>query len=734
MLSRAWKAIVALSAVASLASPAADAWTHGSGAAPPTCNITKNIVADFGAVGSGLADDTPAFVGTGSFQDFAVNTYLPVHPNDTICLTIPSGTYLFGTFTGFPIFDGITNLVVNGPNATLSNAMNLTTSAGTAAGNNVLTFSSVPAFVASSLVGKGVVDPQNPAAVSGLTVASANSTTITLSGNVASPGVSNGDTISIAAGGYFLGASGQTFDASHSALTQAVAAGDSSVTLQNPSDASIFSVNTFAALTGVDIQGFGQPQNPGLWEYVFITSVNVSTGVVTFQSPTKFAYKTTWPHYNFGDPFHINEGGPATLYAFPASWNISQIYNIGTIFQWADGTLLNAAGKSITFNNTKFVNWGVNFSQQQSLTLNNPDMASIARLETDKMWDTVTINGGTVEGFFVQSGTPTGTGTLTLNGTHVTSGGISGSPGTMNLINMTSDLGLQMGAANAGYSGTINCTNSSLPGGLALGGYSDSLLNNGSVTMVGGLITVPRTLEAPIPWAVPGASIYLSGNTVFATPFTVIDLTADATNTYVQTSLPSGFPSIAGGHGATIGGSLKVNFSGCTGAPDVVDVSQAGARNAAPFTYSNRIYTCTNNVATVQAANPGVPVIDMNNPPSGAYLARAITSVTVNVSRADTGANPTVNLQIGGQFNNYPTIDATGATNTWGPIINLKTAGTRTYTGASTSWSGSQTGDTLPTLSNPSYMSGRFGPFTSVDLTSETASACPIVTLTAQTN
>jgi hypothetical protein len=287
---------------------------------------------------------------------------------------------------------------------------------------------------------------------------------------------------------------------------------------------------------------------------------------------------------------------------------------------------------------------------------------------------------------------------------------------------------------------------------MQLGGQSQDLSVVG-VTMSSGQVTVPRTVMHPVLWAMPGVDVYWTAPDKYIPPlFTVTDLTGDVTNTYVQTSLAGGFPSVP--NKSVINAIANtVNFSGCTGNTTVKDLSQAGARNARPFTYSNRIYTCTGNVAAIQAANPGVPVIDMNSLPNeiapsggppgpGPLMSRAIVSLTANVSVADTGANGTVDFHIGGQFDNYPVYNGSGTGTTWAPTINLKKTGTRTYigSGGTGTWSGTclagspGNADSCPTLTNPSYFSNVMPPFTSVNLSGETAGQCPVVTVTIQTN
>lgn len=699
-------------------------WTHGL-----QCGVTKNINTDFGAVGSGLVNDGPAFVGAGSFLDFAINTFQPANPGKTICLAWNSGnTYFMGTFVD-AIFDGVTNLVLSGNGATFTNALNVSAISG-AAGQPVLTLSSIPPGIQ---VGHFVIDDSNKTALDGtLTVQSINAgaNQITLNGNISAPGVTAGDIITIKGVGGGFGTQEPTLDAAHMATVSTVAAGATSVTLTDPTQVSKFAANRWAAMAGLDQQGGGSPINQYFHEFVFITAINGVSGQITFQSPLKFGYKSTWPN---------DQGGPAALWAMPAGWNVTQVYNNTVTFGW-DGpgdTLLNARGRSITFNNCSFPgNFGPNISENQTIIFNNCNMPNISRFEVDKLWEVATFNGGTINGFEFFSGTANDT--FTLNGTNVTQA-ILGSPGTLNIVNSTLT-GLKPGAEANGITSSISCSNSNLgTGGIFdWAGVNDQQISaaNGVTINTSGLMTIPRSVDLPVRWAVPGADVFLgNADTFLGLPFSVTDVSGDATNTYVQTTL-TGFSSLPGS-AVTAAPAKTINFVNCTGSSSVLDWSQAGAQNARPGTYTNRIYTCTNGIAAQQALHPGVPVIDLNNPPStDPRLTRALSSLTVAVSQAEAGA--AVNWQLGGQFNNGKVYDSSNVGSTWAPIISLNTSGTRTYTGSTNTWSASLTGDTLSTTipGFPSYIGGTFAfaPFTSRSVSGESAGSCPIVTLTIQTS
>src|SRR6185312_5262924 len=99
------------------------------------------------------------------------------------------------------------------------------------------------------------------------------------------------------------------------ARLQTVLSGASTATCVTTADAALFSNNTWALISGIDLQGAGSPPNAFYFEYVFISNVNAGTGVITFSLPLANTYKSTWPNYNPGTAgLHPDRGGPATLY------------------------------------------------------------------------------------------------------------------------------------------------------------------------------------------------------------------------------------------------------------------------------------------------------------------------------------------------------------------------------------------------------------------------------------
>jgi hypothetical protein len=131
--------------------------------------------------------------------------------------------------------------------------------------------------------------------------------------------------------GFFLGGFGQFGDNAHSARLATVAAGANIVTLLTPTRASLFRVGNWVLITGLDMMGYGYPTNAAFFEYVQITAINPNTGAITFATPLRNGYKSTWPLYNAGNAFQTDQGGPATFFALDPSWNTQVEYRGLTI-------------------------------------------------------------------------------------------------------------------------------------------------------------------------------------------------------------------------------------------------------------------------------------------------------------------------------------------------------------------------------------------------------------------
>src|ERR1700720_1233522 len=169
---------------------------------------------------------------------------------------------------------------------------------------------------------------------------------------------------------HFATGNGVWADAAHTVRINTVQAGSTSVTI-NPSlptqppaaapsngcatvaaCAALFNVGDWAYVFEGDLQaGGGFPINPTQSQFVKITSVNASTGVVTFTEPLYLTYKSTLPSYNVAVPTY-DYGGPATLASLHQDWDsvaewrgititsntFTAIETNGRVSKWRDAT------------------------------------------------------------------------------------------------------------------------------------------------------------------------------------------------------------------------------------------------------------------------------------------------------------------------------------------------------------------------------------------------------------
>jgi hypothetical protein len=195
----------------------------------------------------------------------------------------------------------------------------------------------------------------------------------------------------------------------NSARTNDVSAGANSVSLRTLSDTSRFSVGSRGLIGGVDLMGpQGYPPNLAIFEYVQITGMNPSTGVVTFSAPLKYSYKSTWPYYPYSptNPSRYDNGGPATLYALDPSWDSEVEYRGITVANPSTEpgqTYVNARKATLTDMNFNCSggSYGLAPTQVKDMVLNNVNQT--CQMEVDKLVDNLTIHGGTYEQLMFQS-------------------------------------------------------------------------------------------------------------------------------------------------------------------------------------------------------------------------------------------------------------------------------------------------------------------------------------------
>jgi hypothetical protein len=484
-----------------------------------------------------------------------------------------------------------------------------------------------------------------------------------------------------------LGAQGLFQDNLHHALVNTVSAGANSVTLIDITKISRFSVGQYCLMAGNDLQGYGDPFNNHFFEYVKIA--DITGAVITFDRTLRYSYKSTWPVYNDGSNYltggGMTQGGAATLYALKPVFDTDTIVE-GINFIAGSGTIDSVAqfaGRNVEIKDCRFNGqYAMYPTVAETATFTNPD--SDGKVEFDKSITTVNIVGGYIEQLWFQSSSLD---TANISNNHTTDF-CDGTPKNL-VVNNSTLTRLKLGPTGYGCTESVEVNNSTL-GSLEIGGLTPVSISGQSYTMSGGVIQVPVTSDLPT-WAAIGGWIRFiasGGHTIgFAQ---VLDLSMDASYTYVTTNLAGGFPS----------GSATITVHPCpiwsglnnVGCPEAIEHSMAYAQNKPAFSYVNRTY-------------------DKTLLPSGAAvkptfwgLLTATDAMSVDVQAAYVGALSLTWMPT--QFTNQFRVWRSGAVVNLNMVINAKIAAKRTYNGATQTWSNAQSGDTLPTFQAGDWMLG----------------------------
>ncbi|HXH44025.1 MAG TPA: hypothetical protein VNK51_09290 [Bradyrhizobium sp.] len=560
--------------------------------------------------------------------------------------------------------------------------------------------------------------------------------------------------------GFFLGGKGQYTDDRHSARLATVAAGSSKIQLLTPAQASLFTVGNYALITGFDLQGvwqapYGYPSNPHWFEYVKVASVDSNSGIVTFSSPLRNAYKSTWPSYNSGSQFEVDAGGPATLYALDPSWDTQVEYRGLTISQ--DNVQTYANGRSVTYRDVKFTGAHCAVPTQNHLwQAINTEMASCT-MEVDKLITTMVMDRVTIRQVRFQSSS---TDLVTMSGSTVTSQ-MMGTPKKA-IISDTRIADFRPGAYAYGRSDEVVCTrcviSSFSAGGVFESGFGSNpvqisyAMSNGVISFPNGTAILGATNNGAgkVRLAVTSTAGFASNDRVNVSKvagtheanggnklITVVDAThIDLPEVSFANAYKSGgFIGLYAPRWAVPGTTLLwVGAHGTGPTFRVLDVTQdqnftyiktdfpggfpsyAGARLAIRVHPAPK-FTCTScsgsaEVLDLSNAPPGVPLYSYSkrtysassgtSPQGKVNLWGKLTSAKFNVTAPYTG-NGSLQFQLS-QFNNWPVLTSQGTQAMFGPGINMAIAGQRTLT--SSGLSGMQSQDKLGVLSEPTLLVG----------------------------
>lgn len=560
--------------------------------------------------------------------------------------------------------------------------------------------------------------------------------------------------------GFFLGGRGQISDNRHSARLATVAAGSSKVQLLTSGQASMFTVGSYALITGFDLQGvwqapYGYPSNPHWFEYVKVTAVDANAGIVTFAAPLKNTYKSSWPVYNSGSQFEVDAGGPATLYALDPSWDTQVEYRGLTISQ--DKVQTYANGRSVTYRDVKFTGGNCGVPTQNYLwQAINTDM-STCNMEVDKLITSMVMNNVTINQLKFQSSS---TDLVTISNSKIISQ-MAGTPKKA-VISDTRIADFRPGAFAYGRSDEVVCTNcvisSFSPAGVFETGFGTNpvqisyAMSNGVISFPNGTAILGATNNGAgkVRLTVASTAGLASNDRVNVSSvtgtyeanggnklITVIDAThVDLPDiSFANAYKSGGFVGLYAPRWAVPGTNLLwVGAHGTGPIFRVLDVTQdqnftyvktdfpgsfpayAGAKLAIRVHPAPK-FTCSN-------CSGSADVLDLNSAPAGAplysYSKRTYSALTgttaapkvalwgtlkaakfnVTTPYSGTGA---LQFQLS-QFNNWPMMSSQSTISNFGPGINMAVAGQRTVTLSGVT--GMQSQDKLGVPPNPGTLLG----------------------------
>lgn len=344
-----------------------------------------------------------------------------------------------------------------------------------------------------------------------------------------------------------------------------VSAGADTVTLITAAQTSRFSVGQWCCVSGIDMQGFGDPPNLGIFEYAKIQSIGV--GTLTFTTPLLYSYKDTWPVYSTG------RSGPATVYPMQGFWD-QEVDFRGASFGGTSNLYYGKTRVAI-WTDCTFATYGPCPTVNNLFRAVRCNANGFGGIEVDKCINrmefldcdirAVDCQSASINELYVYNLTSTNaSGTPRWNGgARVSNTFINHSIGTGGIF--------RFNAMNYGPMGPTTMTNCSSPSSdwfRTVIPFSDFTEEGGGVLSYAG---GPGTASAPSAYIfVPGQNcVLVDGSQAWAMSFQVTDVYQSGGRTYVATTLPDPVPGTINGKSAPWGVAShpcsSITMTNCTG-------------------------------------------------------------------------------------------------------------------------------------------------------------------------
>jgi len=325
-----------------------------------------------------------------------------------------------------------------------------------------------------------------------------------------------------------------------------VSAGASTVNLVTAGQTSRFSVGQWCCVSGINMQGAGDPPNLGVFEYRKILSIGV--GTLTFTEPLVNSYKDTWPVYTAG------RGGPATVFPMQGFWDQEVEFKGATFTD--TGNLTYGKTRVAQWTDCTFATYGPCPTVNLLFRATRCNANGVGGLEVDKCVHRIEFIDNDIRAIDFQSASVnelyvSNHAATNAAGTPRWNGGASVSNTFINLAIGTGGI-FRFGPMNYGAMGPTTMTNVSSPSGDFFNQttpFSDMTEEGGGVLSYSGGPGAPSNTSHW--WATPGANaVLLDSSNNFARSFQVSDVSQSGGRTYVTTNLPFPVPSTINGRSA----------------------------------------------------------------------------------------------------------------------------------------------------------------------------------------
>lgn len=335
----------------------------------------------------------------------------------------------------------------------------------------------------------------------------------------------------------------QGADNAKETLINTVSAGATTVTLKTAGETNRFSIGQYACVSGINMQGAGDPPNLGIFEIKKIQSIG--TGTLTFTEPLANVYKDTWPVYTAG------RGGPATVFPMQGAYDQEVEFKGAAFTDSGNGTY----GKTrvMQWTDCTFETYGPFPSVNKLFRAVRCSANGFGGLEVDKVIERVEFLNCDIRAIDFQS--------ASINELYVSdhtatnAGGTprfrAGARNSNTFTNVSIGTGgtFNFGPMNYGTIGPTVMTNVSAPNASWFGTttpFSDMTEEGGGVLSYSGGPGAPSNTTHW--WATPGANaILVDASNAWARSFQISDVSQSGGRTYVTTNLPFPVPSTING-------------------------------------------------------------------------------------------------------------------------------------------------------------------------------------------